>query len=220
MKVGKYDKASQLCYDAYNINKKLKLGEKKSSQAILMDEKDLIYHSLDIAITSKDKNLFNFFYKELQKLVGEKDIQLELINKILNNELIDDEFISSSTNEISKENLDFFLNIISNYKDVKIQEKILNGINKKFPGNFTVLNKLGSILSKQNKFEEACEKFKESYISNSKEPSTIFYLVSAYIQTKNVSEILPLIITAEETFKNQPQIIQKIDLLKQKLGIA
>ena len=144
MKVGKYDKASQLCYDAYNINKKLKLGEKKSSQAILMDEKDLFYHSLDIAITSNDINLFNFFYKELQKLIGEKDIQLELINKILNNELIDDEFISSSTNEISKENLDFFLNIISNYKDVNIQEKILNGINaKSIPSNFTVLNKLG-----------------------------------------------------------------------------
>ncbi len=220
MKIAKYDEAAQLCYDAYNINTKLKLGEKKSSQAILMDEKDLIYHSLDIAITSKDKNLFNFFYKELQKLVGKEDIQLELINKILNNQLIDDEFIRLSTNEMSKENLDFFLNIISNYNDIHIQEKVLNGINKKFPDNFTVLNKLGSILSRQNKIEEASEKFKESYLSNSKEPSTIFYLVSTYIQTKNLSAIPSLITDAEETFKNQPQIMQKISLLKQKLSIS
>ncbi len=198
----------------------LKLGEKISSQAILMDEKDLIYHSLDIAITSKDKSLFNFFYAKLQKLVGKEDLQLELINKILNNQLINDEFIRLSTNEINKENLDFFLNIITNYCDAQIQEKVLYRINNKFPGNFTVLNKLGSILSQQNKFKEASEKFKESYASNSKEPSTIFYLISAFIQTKNVAEIPSLIIYAEETFKNQPQIIQKIAVLKQKLGIA
>jgi len=220
IKVGKYDEAAKLCYDAYNINMKLKSGEEKSNQAILMDEKDLIYHSLDIALNSKDKDLFNFFHSKLQMIVGKKDIQLELINRILNGQLLDDDFINLSTNEISKENLDFFLNIISNYDDMLIQEKILIGINKKFPDNCTVLNKLGSILSQQNKFEEAREKFNESYISNPKEPSTIFYLVSSYLQTKNISEIPPLIISAEETFQNQPQIIQKIDLLKQKIGIV
>ena len=164
MKVGKYDEVAQFCYDAHNINMKLKLGEKKSSQAILMDEKDLIYHSLDIAITSKDKNLFNFFYSKLQKLVGKNDIQLELINRILNNQLIDEEFIGLSSNEISKENVDFFLNIISSYNDLDIQKKILNGIIKKFPGNYTVLNKLGLILSQQNKYQEAYDIFHASYL--------------------------------------------------------
>ena len=31
-----------------------------------MDEKNLIYHSLNIAILSNDNNLFNFFYSKLK----------------------------------------------------------------------------------------------------------------------------------------------------------
>ena len=220
LKVGKVSEASQLCYDAYNINKKLKKGEETSSQAILMDEKKLIYHTLNIAITSHDIALFNFFYSKLMELVNKEDLELELINRLLNNYFIDDKFLCLSTNEITLENLDFFINIISNYNDLNIQEEILNRICKKYPKNSSALNKLGLILSHQNKFEEAQEKFKESYISNSKEPSTIFYLISACIQTNKLSEIPALISSAEETFKNQPQIIKKIGLLRQKLGIA
>ena len=80
-----------------------------------------------------------------------------------------------------------------------------------------MLNKLGLILSQQEKYQEAYDRFHESYLLNSEDPSTVFYLISSCIRTNNFSKISSLIISAEVTFKNQPQIIQKINLLKQKL---
>ena len=58
-------------------------------------------------------------------MVNHNDLELELIEELLNNQLVDEEFIKTATTEIKLENLDLFLNIISNYNDLNIQQIIL-----------------------------------------------------------------------------------------------
>ncbi len=175
-------------------------GAKSSSQSILMEEKNLIFHVLNIAITTNQKVLFNNFYKKLNQISEEHNLELELLNRLMNNQIITDDFINESINKINSENLELFLNVISNYKDINIQCRLLNQTSKRFPGSTAALNQYGLALTKLQKFEEAQKVFSSSYSINSKEPSIIFYLISANLQTNNLSVIPSLIIDAEKNF--------------------
>ena len=66
LKLSRIEEAESYCVKAYEVNSKLLKEGGSSSQVILLSEKDILYHCLNIAVSLQNIKLFNFFYKELE----------------------------------------------------------------------------------------------------------------------------------------------------------
>jgi len=95
---------------------------------------------------------------------------------------------------------------------------ILNAISVKFPRNSIILNKLGLVLSNLKKIEEAELAFEKSFEINPDDPSTVFYLISIYLQKNNFQRINFLIEFAKNKFSDIPAIIEKLSTVEQKIS--
>jgi tetratricopeptide (TPR) repeat protein len=228
VKMGDVSEAERFCRKAYDTNSKFINGKKSSYQTIMLEERSILLHGLNVAILSANKNLFNFFYEKFRKdserssvnRKAEKSVkELKLFNSLFNNNAIDEEDIKIFTSIIDNDNLEVFLSLFNTYTHTEIKAELLNLICKKFPNNSNLFNRYGLALSENGKNEEAENVFIESYRANPKEPSTIFYLTSIYIQNGKHHKIVPLIRDAEINFRDNPEVHRRLLILKQRLQI-
>jgi glycosyltransferase involved in cell wall biosynthesis len=258
VKIGNLLEAEKFCRKAYDLNSMFLDGKKSSYQTIMLEERSILMHGLNVAILSGNKNLFNFFYEKFKndtdKLSSNKTTEghteldsasylqnkipkqvrndtiadkeeksvkeLKLFNSLFNNTTVDKDDINIFTLIIDNDNLDVFLSLLDIYTHNKIKVELLKLTCKKFPHNAILLNKYGLALSEAKKNEEAESVFLESYNTDPKQPSTIFYLTSIYLQNGKHHEIAPLIRDSEINFRDNPEVLNRLIILKQKLKIS
>ena len=218
LKLGDPGKAEKYSRKAFEVNRKYLRGEKTSNQNILIDELQLCYYGLEIALLSKNKELFNFFFKEYS-LLNKTSVtgELELFEKLLNNQLITEDMVHGYAGLITGSNIALVLALFDHYRDGGVKLELLQQIKERFSGNSIFYNRLGLLLMEAQKFSEAVMAFEQSLSINSDDPSTIFYLVSSYLQNGEPDKILQLVQIAERKFANQQQILFRINMLKEKL---
>ncbi|HVO73355.1 MAG TPA: glycosyltransferase [Ignavibacteriaceae bacterium] len=228
IKIGNAAEAEKFCRKAYDINSKFLSGKKSSYQTIMLEERSILLHGLNVAILSGNKNLFNFFYEKFRndrgKAAGseknEKSArELKLFNSLFNNNDFDEEDTNIFTSIIDNDNLEVFISLLNTYTNNEKKAELLNLLCKKFPHNANLLNRYGLVLSEIKKNDEAEHIFLESYSTNPKEPSTIFYLTSVYLQNGKHHKIVPLLEESEKNFRDNPEVISRLIILKQKLSI-
>lgn len=220
IKTGNFAEAEKCCRRAYEVNSELISGKRSSYQSIYLDEKDILYHCLNIALSLSNKDLFNSFYKSLKNLrTDENKSEMELLEILLNNKNIDINGSEKLLKTVSDSNLELILAMLNNYPDNAFKIDLLNRIKGNFPGNSIILNKLALSLAAQKRFNEAEENLLKSYDYNPNDPSTVFYLASIFLINNKSEKILPLILNAENTYKNIPEITARLRILKQKLNI-
>jgi hypothetical protein len=56
-------------------------------------------------------------------------------------------------------------------------------------------------------------------ILKEKDPASVFYLISVYLQDNQLEKIPALLIMAEKEFGNIPEFNSKLEILKQKLNV-
>jgi glycosyltransferase involved in cell wall biosynthesis len=211
----KYEDAKTFCNKAYESNRKYLFEGESSYQTICLDEKSIFYEGLNIAICSQDKGLFNFYYQKLKELKGkDTSSQLELIDYLLNNKPITN--LEKFKDSVDENNLDFILAILSNYNSESKKNiyKFLYSSFSRFP---VFLNQYASFLYNIKEYREAEQILEESYSINSDIPSTVFYLISAYVQNENFLRIKPIIETSEKKFAGQKDIISRFSGIKDKI---
>ncbi|MCK9210230.1 MAG: glycosyltransferase [Ignavibacteriaceae bacterium] len=218
LKLGDASIAGKFSRKAFEVNRKYLKGEKTSNQNILIDELHLCYYGLEISLHADDKELFNFFYREyslLKKTSGAGE--WELFDKLLNNKPIAMDKLSEYVKLISASNFDFVLALLDHFKDILVKLEMLQLIKERFSSNSGFLNKLGILLMETQKYSEAVDAFEQSIKTNGEDPSTIFYLVSAYLQNGESDKIPNLVFDAEKKYANQEQVLSRLNLLKEKL---
>lgn len=224
-KLGNRADAEKLCMKAFEANSKLLKEGEASSQVIFLNEHEFLNHTLGIAVQTKNIQMFNFFF-EKYKVLNLKEIsqdnfnELNLINTLLNNQKNDGSQIENFIDVINQSNIDLFLALLDNYVFPEFKIILLENINKKFPDNSAVLNKLGITLSDLKQFDNSELILEKSFKINSNDPSTIFYLISVYLQKNKMKNIVNLIGFAEKKFSSMNVVIEKLNLIKQKLNLT
>ncbi len=217
-KIGNFAEAEQCCRKAYDVNSQLIKGTRSSFQSIYLDEKDILYHCLNIALSISNKNLFNFFYERYSS--AEKDTaEMELFGILLNNKDRGERDAGRLLAAVNSNNFELITAMLNSYPENGFKLDLLYILNKKVPGNSTLLNKLALSLASHKKFIEAEECLLKSYECNENDPSTIFFLSSIFMQNNKPEKIPPLISAAENTFSNMPEVTARLQILKQKLNI-
>jgi glycosyltransferase involved in cell wall biosynthesis len=210
----KYEEAKFFCLKALEVNKKFLSGGEGSYQAICLNERTISYEGLSIAISAKDKESFNFYYHRLKDIKSEAIfLQLELIDGLLNNKPLNR--IERFSNIIDEENLDLILSLLAEYKNNKMD--IYEFLYSSFFSNPGFLNNFGSFLYNEKEYERAEKIFENSFSINPDIPSTVFYLISAYLQNRNLTKIETVLVSAEKRFADQPEVISRINRLKTQL---
>ena len=207
-----FAEAGRNCISAYELNKTLLWGTKANYQTIFLDEKSILYECLNISASLADGKMFNFFFERLNA-IDESPLIFELINKLINNLPINNS--EKFMGELNSSNLDLILNLVNHYSHPD-KKKIFLELIEKYPDNSGLRTSLGLYLSELKLFQEAIHQLEKSY-QLQKEPSVIFFLVSAYLQASDLSKIKPLITEAEKIYSSQSAVIEKIDILKQKI---
>lgn len=218
--VNDFNKADSYCREAYFVNNKLMSQKKHSSQIPLSDDKSILYHGLSIAIQARDKNLYNYYsglINNSKTIKGLNDLQ-NLFSDLLNNKKISVINLEKYARVIDESNINVILSLLKDYQDMESKLILLKTIHPKFPENFTFLNSYGLMLSESKLQEESEIIFEKSYKLNPYEPSTIFYLISSYIQKNQKGKIIDIIKETEERFKKLPELLSQIELLKAKLS--
>lgn len=217
-KVGNVEAANNYCMKAYEANKKYSSGKKASNQTILMGEASLCYFGLETAVRSKNKASYNFFYQEylsLQKSTESKE--LSLFNLLINNDPIPTDELSAYAGFIYTSNLDLVMTLLENYEEKATRLAIYELVKEKFYGNSEFCNRFGLFLMEAQKYSESVKILEHTIELNEENPSSYFYLVSAYLQNDETSKIALLIDKAEKKFADSEEVLSRLQLLKKKL---
>lgn len=216
--------ALNCCHRAYEQNKKIRLGKAYSKVFnVSVRPEKIIFHMLYIALIGGDRKIFSAFINELKTLGknGKREsitAQYELIEVLLNNRNINSIEVGKFCTAVNEDNLPLVLALIKSYQYKETAGLLLEGLKERFGNNSKYLNTYGLILVDLGKPEAAEKIFKKSLTLEEKEPATIFYLISLYVQRQKFEQITEIINIADKEFGNVPEVSVKIEQLKKKLS--
>lgn len=212
-------KADTFCKEAFSVNKKLMVQKKFSAQIPLSDDRSILFHGLSISVQARDKNLYNYYFDLIKRSNYIKD-STELQNlffALFNNKSINEHDLQKYVSAVDESNINVVLNVLKDYQNIECKFNLMKSLYPKFLSNYNFLNSYGLILSVQNKVNEAENILEQSYLLNPYEASTIFYLISSYLKSNKAHKIKVLLKDAEEKFKDVPEVLERINLIKTKL---
>ena len=214
-RIKRIDESFKFCRIALQENKKILSGLSKSALSIGLNNESIIskgiYYSL---LSSNQTELSNF----LTLLKNENKKLFEMVVKLVSSQKISEIDKYDILKLIKTDNLDLFLILFERYKEKELSLEILKKIYTSFKDNSKFLKTLGLIYLENRSLNEAEKLFEESLTLNEKDPSSIFYLISIYLEENQYQKIPSLLMVAEKEFGNIPEFNSKFELLKQKLN--
>jgi glycosyltransferase involved in cell wall biosynthesis len=219
LKLSRNKEAEIFCERAYEVNSRLLKQGGASNQVILLSEKDIIHHCLNIAVAVQNNIMFNNFYIKLKKsgIGGILELEIKIFEILLNNKKFELANIDELSECLNETNLNVFNSMLDNYTINDCKINILKVMAGKFPQYSSVLNKLGLALSEQKNIDEAASVLEKSLEINPDDPSTVFYLISIYLQKNNIQKIDSLINHAKIKYSGIPAIIDKLNLIEHRI---
>jgi glycosyltransferase involved in cell wall biosynthesis len=221
--IGKTAEALKFCKDAFQMNEEYCSGERSSHQAILLDRSTIVDEGINLSAKMSDKESFYFFYDKIARekidtIDGSLALKLKLLDNLFENKIILEDEILNYVQLLKSENdVITILGLTDHYFNLKVKLNLLGLLRRKFPENSRLLTKLALCHEQNNDLLVAEELLEKSFSINTSEPSVIFYLASVYIKNKHFEKVGLLITSAEEIHRKEPQILKKLQILKNKL---
>ena len=213
-----YDSAIQHCKTAFIENRKIinKEVELKSID-IVVNEKKILFHGLYLAATGNESGEIQYFLGKIKQLENCDNDEIQIIIKLLNNMSLTTYELSMLEEFVNAESLDAYLAMIANISDKKIKLETLLSLNNKFEKNAKYLTALGLQMSNNGLMDEASRIFENSLQLKEKDPATIFYLVSIYVEKNDYEKIPNILEIAMNEFAHLGGFQEKLKLMMKKL---
>jgi glycosyltransferase involved in cell wall biosynthesis len=215
---GKMEESLKFIFKAYQNN----VNETEKEFELVIDLRSVLFLALQISSAAKSAEHFNYYFSELKKhAAGEIDNNklLNFVKLLFSGEPIEENAINDYASLINKNNCELLFSLIEKYPLIETKLKLLKQSSKKLSQHTAFLNSYGFALLQNNNLEEAIEVFEKSIKIKLSEPAIIFYLVSAYVQLEQFEKIGSLIETAEKSFGSLPEVMERLNVLKEKLAV-
>ncbi|MCK5088270.1 MAG: hypothetical protein KAQ90_12150, partial [Melioribacteraceae bacterium] len=195
------------------INKEVEL----KSIDIVVNEKKILFHGLYLAATGNESGEIQYFLGKIKQLENCDNDEIQIIIKLLNNMSLTTYELSMLEEFVNAESLDAYLAMIANISDKKIKLETLLSLNNKFEKNAKYLTALGLQMSNNGLMDEASRIFENSLQLKEKDPATIFYLVSIYVEKNDYEKIPNILEIAMNEFAHLGGFQEKLKLMMKKL---
>lgn len=216
-------KAIDHCNKADHFNNDLQNGKYKNEYSVFLSNEEIILTGLTIAKQLKDDVLLNNYYRKYIDYVyrsmslNQEHIIIAL-EKLVQGNLLNEEEISCICNYASRQNLKLLIFLIKEYSGTTLIEILLKELQKLFPENIELTKSLAEYYVSINDQKRAAEIYQELADKKDDDPAVYFYLLSFYLGDGNIQAILSTINKIETEFHNIPEVIARINLIKQKLS--
>ena len=222
-RLGNGQLAVELCRKAYVENEKFaKMKTASSALDVVLNKEEVLYHGLNIAVQKNINEGIKYFLDELGANFSREDYtfndEVNLIVALAQNDILDTMQYSTFKIILTKNNLDFYLNLISNYTHDEMKIELLKAASEKLNKNVTIRNKLGLAYSKSGKTDEAIKVFEETLDEFKNDPTPVFYLVSLYIERKDFTRLKSILIDSKKRFMNNKAFQKQFTELEKKLA--
>ena len=214
-RMNKINESYKYCRTALHENKKILSGISKCSLSIGLKNETIISKGIYFSVLSSNKIEVNYFLNELNK---ENKKLSEIVRKLIDNEKISDLEKNSIPELISNNNLDVFLILFERHDNKILSVEVLKKVYSLFKNNSKFLKTLGLLYLENNFLNEAEKMFEESLSLKEKDPSSVFLLISVYLEENKYQKIPSLLIMAEKEFADFPEFNSRFEILKQKLS--
>jgi hypothetical protein len=217
-----YKSAAGFARQAFEANSVFLRGGKMTAQNILMDETELAIQGLEVAVQSSNKNLFDFFYSFIINSDEVKknpvfSAEVELLEYLISDKEIDFGHMVKFESIKSLRNPALLVSLLKKYRHSLYKRNLYEMI-AECPGvNAAVLNDIAQEYQRNSQYGDAVSVYMKSISRNKEEASTYFYLIACLVESENFEDIPGLISLAEENFRGNPAITEKIAFLRKKL---
>lgn len=215
-------KAIEHCQKAELLNGDLLNGKGNTDYSIFLNEEEIILCGLNIARKVGDKSMLKNYYRKFINYVNssrliEKEKFVLAIEKLIENNSIDQSEVVAVTRYASNQNLPVLIFIIKEYSEMSSKLALLEKLLEQFPEDLELKKCLGEFYITCNEHQKAAEIYINLAESSNDDPSVYFYLLSFYITDGNYDGLFQTIKLIEEKFFNIPEVIERINLIKSKL---
>lgn len=218
MRLGDYAKALFLAKRAYQANN---LSRDGKDFEIYTDNRNIVYLGLKESVLCKSAVEFNYFF-ELLKGEYPDDVNdqslVKFIFSLFNNEPIEEKNFELYLSYLNEGNLDLMLALIENYDLKEVALRLLLGALDKFSSSPLFLNCLGTTLYQMESYKRAEPFIERSLDMEFSDPVLVFKLISVYLMLNHLDRIPGLIIKAEKTFGDVPEIGKRLHQLKSQIS--
>ncbi|MCB0729847.1 MAG: glycosyltransferase [Ignavibacteriae bacterium] len=204
-------KSLKFCKNAL-IKSKNPVGQ-NNIQNIFLVPKKIIYEGILQSLKFNSKNELAYYIGELKNENTNEGNNLEQV--ILN--AYNKNNIKALISYISNDNVNEYLQIFEYLENVNLKLELYSNLYDNFRENPKFLNKFGSFLIKINQINEAKVIFETALNFTDYEDSTLFYLVSIYINNSEFDQIQKIMPEIDNKISNNSIFKDKFQLLKDKI---
>jgi glycosyltransferase involved in cell wall biosynthesis len=215
---GNFKESLKYIYLTYQGNR----SQTEKEFELKIDNRSVLYLALQISASAGSLPDFNYYFDELKKYnsaeLGSNQL-LNFVSALFNGEFIDDELIKDYSSVIEESNCELIFSLIEKYPNLETKLKLLEHSSSKLSEHTAFLNTYGLALLESNEPAKAAELFEKSLSKKITEPAILFYLISSYVQLESFEKIVEVIEIAEKHFAELPEVMNRVEILKQKLAV-
>lgn len=216
---GDFKNSEKYCRFAYEYNYSL-TNSQSAFFDIIVEEKAILQHILNIASLTANKKLFNDYFPKLNIFEVEanwKDL-FTLFNSVFNNLDVPENLVKEINRFMKNDYLDSLLALLQIYQNISLRIEILKVLENKFNNKSGLFNLLAESSLSLGDIEHAVESFEKSYKLDKNNPNVINVLITLYFKLNKLNKLNDLLGEALNVFKSEPGIYNKLNQLKSKLS--
>ena len=215
------DEAFKFIMLCISSNKHLLEEKSKIESENILDQTDLYLRAIKLSLKLNKQTDTENLITELSNYISkEKQVEIQRIHHFFKNLLLNYSIKESDTNLLKElidpVHLNSITEIIKFYKDDLIVISTLNLMLQSFPESATIYKNLAQLYTHSNT-EKAIELFNKS-LQYEKDPTIYINLISIYISKSDHEAVRKFFDQLNANCSNNPQIKQKIDILREKLN--
>ncbi len=216
LKKDNYSLAKKYFTEAYQRNLKLYEGNRTNQYDFILNPRDIILRSLQIAVFMKDIEFFRYFQKEAENYLTseEEKSYFEFIQILFEKKTILPKNLPNLEKYFKFELLN---NLVSAYSNPNETEKVLDAIFEYFKDDYSYLFFCGKFYTSINKLEKGLELFELALKQNKIDPQLILILLSLYVNMGKTEKAISLIDNSLEMFTDFPNVTDRMKSIRNKL---
>ena len=222
LRKGELGNAEERCKRAYVLNQYMLYNGESFALAVVLDPEEVIYYGLTIALQNKNSQNIQFYKKELtlfySKSNNPEDVQkINTVERLFSNSNLLPNEVNPIVKMINKNNLTFFINMLSSNPAKQTVLVITEHLLKIFNNSHDVLKLYARMLESVGQVDDAVTILEKIAEENDDDTAVFFYLVSFYLKQGQETKIKPIIVKMEKNFAGIPDVMTRVRTLKRKL---